>query len=58
MKTNDYIKFLTQQFVKYMAMTKEERKLRRDQRKQMRRPFVSNWFGIMPFALMMLFKRK
>ncbi|CAH0345716.1 YqzE family protein [Bacillus sp. CECT 9360] len=58
MKTNDYIKFLTQQFVKYMAVPKDVRKQRREKKKKMRKPFVSNWFGLMPFALTMLFKRK
>jgi hypothetical protein len=58
MKTNDYIKFLTQQFVKYAQMTKEERKLKRQNKKKRQKPFVSNWFGLVPFALLMLFKRK
>ncbi|MDQ0218338.1 YqzE family protein [Peribacillus cavernae] len=58
MSTNDYIKFLTQQFVKYMDVPKNERKLRRENRKKLKKPFVSNWFGVLPFAIMMLFKRR
>lgn len=58
MKTNDYIKFLTQQFVRYMDVPKDQRKLKRENKKQLKEPFVSSWFGVVPFALMMLFKRK
>ncbi|PLT34729.1 YqzE family protein [Bacillus sp. V5-8f] len=58
MKTNDYIKFLTQQFVKYMAVPKAERKQQREDKKKAKEPYVSNWFGVIPFAFMMLLKRK
>lgn len=58
MKTNDYIKFLTQQFVKFMNVPKAERKLQRENKKKLKKPFVSNWFGLLPFAIMMLVKRK
>lgn len=58
MKINDYIKFLTQQFVKYMDVPKDERKLQRENKKKLKKPFVSNWFGLVPFSIMMMLKRK
>jgi hypothetical protein len=58
MSTNDYIKYLTQQFVTYMNVPREQRRIQRENRKQLKQPFTSNWFGIIPFAFMMLLKRK
>ncbi|RAK22366.1 YqzE-like protein [Anoxybacillus vitaminiphilus] len=58
MSTNDYVKFVTQQFVTYMEQPKEERRKKREQRKQEKLPFLNRWFGIVPFGLLLLFKRK
>jgi hypothetical protein len=58
MSTNDYVKFVTQQFVSYMDQPKEERKQKRKQRKQEKPPFLYHWFGIIPFSLGLLFRRK
>ncbi|ANB61715.1 yqzE-like family protein [Anoxybacillus amylolyticus] len=55
---NDYMKFMTQQFVRYMDQPKEERKRMREQRKQEKPPLLSHWFGMIPFALQMFFRRK
>ena len=33
MKTNDYVKYMTQQFVQYMDQPKEERKTKRFKKK-------------------------
>jgi YqzE-like protein len=58
MKTNDYVKYLTQQFVKYYDQPKDERKKIRLERKVGRPDLVYHWFGVLPFALSMLFKKK
>jgi hypothetical protein len=58
LSTNDYVKFMTQQLVTYMEQPKEERRKKREQRKQEKQPFLSRWFGILPFGLLLLFKRK
>jgi len=57
MSTNAYIKYLTQQLVQYFNLTKTERKENRQQRKGERTSSVSTWFGIVPFALSMFFKK-
>ena len=57
MTTNAYIKFLTQQLVQYFSLTKTERKESRQQKRNERTPPVSTWFGVMPFALSMFFKK-
>lgn len=58
MSTNDYVKFVTQQFVRYIDKPKEERKQQRRQRKEERDTFVQRWFGVIPFAVMMWYRKK
>ncbi len=58
MKTNDYVKFLTIQWLVYMKQPKEVRKEQRRNHKDDRPPFMSHWFGIIPLSIEMLFKRK
>ncbi|MFE7061008.1 YqzE family protein [Sutcliffiella sp. NPDC057660] len=58
MKTNDYVKYVTQQLVTYMDQPKEVKKAQRYQRKLERSPVVYQLFGVIPFAIMMLFKKK
>lgn len=58
MKTNDYVKYVTQQLVTYMDQPKEVKKAQRKQRKLERSPVVYQLFGVIPFAIMMFFKKK
>lgn len=58
MSTNDYVKYVTQQLVSYIDKPKELRKQMKEDKKIERDPFVSKWFGIFPFAIMMLFKKQ
>ncbi|MCD7033132.1 YqzE family protein [Metabacillus sp. GX 13764] len=58
MSTNDYVKYLTQQFVKYMDTPKEKRMEQKKLRKDERLPAVNRWFGILPFGVMLLFKNR
>ncbi|MBM7701553.1 YqzE family protein [Metabacillus iocasae] len=58
MKTNDYVKFVTQQFVQYMDQPKTERKMKRVQRKEERSPFPSRWFGMLPLGFMIWYRKK
>ncbi|AGT32768.1 hypothetical protein M493_12605 [Geobacillus genomosp. 3] len=58
MAVNDYVKFVTQQFVAYMDMPKEERTRRRSERKQERPPLSYHLFGMMPLSLRLLFRRR
>ncbi|GAA3322015.1 hypothetical protein GCM10020331_040210 [Ectobacillus funiculus] len=56
MSTNDYVKFVTQQFVSYMDSPKQERKQKREERRNVRDPFLVRWFGILPLSLALLYK--
>lgn len=53
-KTNDYVKYITQTFVKYMDQPKEERK----KKKEAKEDLLYKWFGLLPFALNTRRKRK
>ncbi|MFC4617977.1 YqzE family protein [Camelliibacillus cellulosilyticus] len=57
MKSDDYVKFLTEQFVKYMNQPRNERKQRRASRKQHRGPMLNEWFGLIPAAMAHTFHR-
>jgi len=57
MKTNDYVKYLTVEWLQYMNQPKEVRKEQRHIQKEDRQPFMSHWFGVIPFAISMLFKK-
>lgn len=58
MKTNDYVKYITQTFVKYIDQPKDARKKLKDERKVLKEPFLLRWFGVIPYLLIGLFKRK
>jgi hypothetical protein len=51
MKTNDYVKFLTIEFVNYIEEPKEIRRQKRNQRKAEQPPRMQRWFGIIPMSL-------
>ncbi|MCD5323545.1 MULTISPECIES: YqzE family protein [Pontibacillus] len=58
MSGNDYVKFMTQEIVKYMDLPEEERKKRKEQKKQQEAALSSKWFGVLPFALKFMFNKK
>lgn len=58
MSTNDYVKYMTQQIVRYMDTPKEERKVRKTILKKERQPLVSRWFGVLPAAVMLFMKKR
>ncbi|CAG9619264.1 YqzE family protein [Sutcliffiella rhizosphaerae] len=58
MKTNDYVKYVTQQLVTYMDKPKEVKREQRKLKKQERTPMLYQLFGIIPYALMMFFKKR
>jgi hypothetical protein len=49
---------MTEQFVRYIDQPKEERRKLREQKKQEKTPFLNRWFGMIPLAILLLFKRK
>jgi len=58
MKTNDYVKYLTQTVVKYAEQPKEERVKNKVVRKSEKSPFLFRWFGVLPYSFMLLIKRR
>ncbi|GGH79678.1 YqzE family protein [Pullulanibacillus pueri] len=50
MNSNDYVKYLTEQFVQYMNRPRDERKTQREERKDMRGPVHYHLFGLLPYA--------
>ncbi|WP_110927997.1 YqzE family protein [Bacillus massiliglaciei] len=57
MKTNAYIQYLTEQILIFFSKGKQERKEERRERKENKPPKVSEWFGIVPFAISMMLKK-
>lgn len=55
MKSNDYVKFLTEQFVTYIDKPKDERKKEKTKKEQS--VYSNNWFGLFPFTIKLLLKR-
>lgn len=58
MSMNEYVKFITQAFVQHYNQPKEKRKQLKIQRKEYKQPFLTNWFGLIPYAFLSIFKRK
>ncbi|RDW19187.1 YqzE family protein [Oceanobacillus arenosus] len=56
MKSNEYVKFMTQQIVSYMELPAEERKKRKLEHKQPTL-YANRWFGVLPFALKVIRKK-
>ncbi|TCP31158.1 YqzE-like protein [Scopulibacillus darangshiensis] len=50
MKSNDYVKFLTEQFVQYMEQPSSVRKDVKRERRQNRKPLRNELFGLIPNA--------
>ncbi|GGN63916.1 MULTISPECIES: YqzE family protein [Oceanobacillus] len=56
MSTNNYLKFITEEIVKYMNSPREERKERRKTDKQEESVVLNRWFGILPFSFKLFIK--
>ncbi|MGF9963142.1 YqzE family protein [Bacillus rhizoplanae] len=57
MSTNDYIRYMTQQFVSYMDAPKADRKQKRQQRREEREPFLNRWFGMLPLSAAIFYRK-
>ena len=58
MSTNDYVKYLTETFIKHFELPKEERKQLKLDKKSAREPALTHWFGLLPLSISMLLKRR
>ncbi|WP_338451651.1 YqzE family protein [Niallia oryzisoli] len=58
MKTNDYVKYVTQTVVQYIDQPKDERRKLRQEKKDKRATFMYRWFGIIPYVLMLKLRER
>lgn len=56
MTTNEYVKYITEQIVTHLNKPYDERK-KRKKRKQPPTIYMNRWFGLLPFALRVLFDK-
>ncbi|GAA4863393.1 YqzE family protein [Paenibacillus vulneris] len=52
-KGDELVKYMTEQFVKYMETPREIRKQTRATQREMREQWQYRWFGMLPLALRM-----
>ncbi|RWR15108.1 YqzE family protein [Siminovitchia fortis] len=57
MSTDDYVKYMAKTLIQRLETPKSERRKQRYERKQMKAPFLFNWFGMVPFSLLISFKK-
>lgn len=50
MKSNDYVKYLTEQIVSYMDQPRSERKTVKQEKKELRGSVSTHLFGLVPLA--------
>ncbi|GEN87389.1 MULTISPECIES: YqzE family protein [Oceanobacillus] len=59
MKSNDYIRFLTEEMMKYINLPTEEKKERKQKKKSSNQLYSNKWLGIIPFSIQSwYYKRK
>ncbi|MDQ0231960.1 YqzE family protein [Metabacillus malikii] len=61
MSTNDYVKYVTQQLIKFMDTPKETRKQQREEKlknNELSTVYTNRWFGMLPFSLRLLVKNR
>ncbi|WP_067730393.1 YqzE family protein [Oceanobacillus damuensis] len=57
MSGNDYLKFMTEQFITYMNLPSEEKKKLKNEKKQ--NPlFMNRWLGMLPFTIKIMFHKE
>ncbi|WP_152656215.1 YqzE family protein [Oceanobacillus sp. CFH 90083] len=59
MKSNDYIRFLTEEMVKYMHLSSEEKAERKQKKQKASNPLYSNkWLGVIPFSVQSWYRKR
>jgi len=57
MSTNNYLKFLTEEIVRYFNHPKDERKKKRKDERQTKAFYMNRWFGLLPFSFRLFIKK-
>lgn len=58
LKTNDYVKYMTQEIIKYMNTPRDERKEHKQEKMETKPPFSQRLFGVLPFGFSMMLKKR
>lgn len=59
MKSNEYIRFLTEEAVKYMNLSLEEKAERKRKKKKSSYPMYGNkWLGVIPFSIQSWYRER
>lgn len=58
LSSSDYVKFVTEQFVKFVDTSKEERIDKKRKKKSEQDPVLTRMFGVLPLALMLIVNNK
>jgi len=58
MSGNNYLKFITEEFVRYYNDPKEVRKKKREEERLDRSVYLNRWFGVLPFTFKMFIKNR
>lgn len=57
MSTREYVKFMTETIIHHLETPKSERKEARKRKKELKEPAGIRWFGMVPLAVSMWFRR-
>lgn len=57
-KTDEYIKYLTERVITYMDTPREVRRELRTKQRSAKPPWHVHWFGMVPMSIRMLFGKK
>ncbi|MEH6940192.1 YqzE family protein [Bacillus sp. JJ664] len=57
MKTNDYVKYMTEQFMNYIDQPKEKRELMKHEKEENKESFSTNMFGMLPLSFALYMKK-
>lgn len=58
MSFQDYVKYMTEQFLEYIETPENEREKQRRMKKAQKQPRMYRWFGLIPYSLRMIFFNK
>ena len=57
LKTNDYVKYMTQQFMNYIDQPKEKRDMIKLEKEETKESLSKNMFGMLPLSIALYMKK-
>lgn len=58
MTGNNYLKFMTEEIVRYFNNPKDVRKRKREEERMEQSVYLNRWFGVLPFSFRVFIKNK